>query len=248
MDNYKILIADDEPMIREGLSEMLKNFNLPISIVGEARNGVEALKLAEMLEPDIIITDICMPKLSGLDFVERLNDVLHKNIRIIILSGFNEFEYARTAISLGVSAYLLKPVNEGELKKTVMECMSENEIPNTEENKEIYQDSLVDSCLKLIKRDFGNCKLDLSLVSKQLSVNSDYISRKLKNETGLSFKEWLTKLRIQKSMELLITRKYTIYEVAEMVGYSNQHYFSTAFKNYTGYSPRQYQELNNGKK
>lgn len=247
MEKYKILIADDEPMIRDGLSEMIKEFNFPISIVGEACNGMEALKLAKMFEPDIILTDICMPKLSGLEFLKQLNECGNKEAKIIIISGFNEFEYARTAISLGVSAYLLKPINEEDLRKTITECMDIRDDID-EDKKDVFNDSLVDGCLKLLKHEFKDSRLDLATVSRKLSVNADYISRKLKTETGLSFKEWLTKLRIQKSMELLVTRKYTIYEVAELVGYSSQHYFSTAFKNYTGHSPKQYQEMNNGRK
>lgn len=245
MKKQKILIADDEPMIRDGLSEMLKKFNLPISVIGEAKNGTEALTLSKMLEPDIILTDICMPKLSGLKFIKLLRETTDKQIKTIIISGFDEFEYAKTAISLGVSAYLLKPINETELKNTLTECVRGKETePSDREN---IKDTLVESCLKLLKRGFSHSSFDLAFVSRKLSINPDYISRKLKHETGFSFKEWLTKLRIQKSIELLNSRKYPIYEIAEMVGYSNQHYFSTAFKNHTGYSPKQYQELNNEK-
>lgn len=246
MKRHKILIADDEPMIREGLSEMLQKFNLPVSVIGEAKNGMEALSLSKMLEPDIILTDICMPKLSGLKFIKLLNEATDKKIKKIIISGFDEFEYARTAISLGVDAYLLKPIKEDELKHSITECIKGKEAELSD--KENIRDSLVEACLKLLKQDFNQSEFDLAVLSKKLSVNPDYISRKLKYETGFSFKEWLTKLRIQKSTELLNSRKYTIYEIAEMVGYSNQHYFSTAFKNHTGYSPKQYQELNNGKR
>lgn len=240
MGIVKVLIADDEPMIREGLSEVIMGFNLPLTIVGEAKNGLEALKLAKTLVPDIIITDICMPKLSGLDFIKELKESV-QNIKVIIISGFNEFEYAREAIRLGVSAYLLKPIQEGELKQTLLKCMNMKEGYHGE--KESYGDSLVDQCLKTLKEEFTDRNLDLTLMSQKIAVNADYLSRKLKNETGLSFKEWITKLRIQKSLDLLKSKQYTICEVAEMVGYSNQHYFSTAFKNYMGYSPKHYQEM-----
>lgn len=243
MELYKILIADDEPMIREGLAEIIKDFNLPITIVGEAKNGLEALKLSKMLEPDIILTDICMPKLSGLEFVRQLKDSL-QDIQIIIISGFNEFEYAREAIQLGVCAYLLKPINEGELIDTLKKCIG-LEMESKEERDYL---SLVDHCLVILKESYSDGNFDLGAMAKKMAVSPDYLSRKLKSETGLSFKEWITKLRIQKSLELLRQKKYTIYEIAEMVGYSNQHYFSTAFKNHTGHSPKQYQELEYGKK
>lgn len=245
MDIFKVLIADDEPMIREGLSQIVKDLDLPLTIVGEAKNGLEALKLSQVLEPDIILTDICMPKLSGFEFIRQLKESI-KDIKIIIISGFNEFEYAREAIQLGVCAYLLKPINEGELVETLKECMGIDMAADNIEEREYP--SLVDHCLGVLKEVYAEGSCDLKSVAKNLAVNPDYLSRKLKSETGLSFKEWLTKLRIQKSLELLGTKKHSIYEIAEMVGYSNQHYFSTAFKNYTGYSPKQYQEMEYGKK
>ena len=95
MSTIKLLIADDEPMIREGLRDMLESFELNVNIVGEAKNGKEALHLSKTLEPDIILTDICMPKLSGLDFIHELRQVMHNQAHIIIISGFNEFERDR---------------------------------------------------------------------------------------------------------------------------------------------------------
>ena len=82
--------------------------------------------------------------------------------------------------------------------------------------------------------------MSLKTVAFKLSINPDYLSHKLREETGYSFKEWLTKLRIKTATELLDTRKYTVYEVADMVGYSNPHYFSTVFKQFTGKSPKNY--------
>jgi two component transcriptional regulator len=238
MNIKKVLIADDEPMIREGLRDMLMSFELNLKVVGEAKNGLEALGLSKTLEPDIILADICMPKLSGLDFIKQLKQGVKKQSDIIIISGFNEFEYARQAISLGVNDYLLKPVKEEELKASIKKCrpdileMSEGQI---EQNI-----GFTDECLELLKESYQNKDISLKTIAFRLSINPDYLSHKLKEETGFTFKEWLTKLRIKRASELLEMRKYTVYEVADMVGYSNQHYFSTVFKQYTGKSPKNY--------
>ena len=85
----KVLIADDEPMIRDGLAEMLTGFESGLSIVGKAKNGVEALNMAEIFRPDIILADICMPKLSGLDFVRQLHETEKSKSDIIIISGYH---------------------------------------------------------------------------------------------------------------------------------------------------------------
>lgn len=234
----KVLLADDEPIIREGLREMLGSFELNLKVVGEARNGIEALLMSKTLEPDIILADICMPKLSGLEFIRQLKEKIKQKSHIIIISGFNEFEYARQAISLGVNDYLLKPVREEELKESIRKCSPDIiEVKNGE--KEINT-SYIDDCLKLLKEEYKNKDMSLKTVAFKLSINPDYLSHKLRKETGYSFKEWLTKLRIKTATELLDTRKYTVYEVADMVGYSNPHYFSTVFKQFTGKSPKNY--------
>lgn len=240
----KLLLADDEIRIREGLYQMVQSFNLPLTIVGTAKNGEEALSLAEVLEPDILLVDINMPKMSGLEFIKRLNESSPKEKTIIIISGFDEFEYARQAISLGVAEYLLKPIKEAELKEILKRyTYPQAEIDATEADGKIsVKDPLIADCLEILKDRYADPELDLTTVADKLAVNPDHLSRKLKQQTSLSFKEWLIKLRMQKSMELLQDGRYAIYEIAEMTGFSNQNYFSTAFKNYTGTSPTSYLE------
>ena len=232
----KVLIADDEPMIREGLAEMLMSFDLGLNIVGKAKNGVEALSMAKTLGPDIILADICMPRLSGLDFISKLREVEQTKTDIIIISGFHEFEYARQAISLGVREYLLKPIKEEELK-SVLERL---QVPFKEIKKQ--KKGFVSDCLELLKEQYTNRDMDLGYAASKLFVSPDYLSHKLKEETGLRFTQWLIKLRIQRAIELLETKEYSINTVSEMVGFANQHYFSKVFKQYMGESPRQYGE------
>ena len=178
-----------------------------------------------------------MPKLSGLDFIHELKQVMHNQAHIIIISGFNEFEYARQAISLGVKDYLLKPIQEEELKASIKKCSPEI-LEIADENKEELFIHFIDECLAFLKKNYENKDINLKAVAIELAVNPDYLSHKLKKETGYTFKEWLNKIRIKRAAELLETKKYTVGEVAEIVGYANQHYFSTVFKQYTGKSPK----------
>lgn len=232
----KVLIADDEPMIRDGLAEMLTGFESGLSIVGKAKNGVEALNMAEIFGPDIILADICMPKLSGLDFVRQLRETEKSKSDIIIISGYHEFEYARQAISLGVREYLLKPIKEEELK-SILERLK---VPFKEIRRQ--RKGFVGECLELLKEQYTNRDMDLGYAASKLFVSPDYLSHKLKEETGLRFTQWLIKLRLQRAIELLETKEYSINTVSEMVGFANQHYFSKVFKQYMGESPRQYGE------
>ena len=112
---WKVLIADDEPKILRGLSGMLKRMPLELEIVGLADNGLKALELAEQLQPDVMLVDINMPFLNGLELIDRLRG-MRQEMKIIVITGYEEFEYARQALEMSVFAYLLKPVGEEELQ------------------------------------------------------------------------------------------------------------------------------------
>ena len=112
----KTLIVDDEPNIRGGLSLIINWEDLGFEIVGEASNGREAILLIEKFNPDLVITDIKMPEMSGLDLIKECKN-LNYSAKFIILSGLNEFDMAQKALHLGASGYLLKPIDEENWKK-----------------------------------------------------------------------------------------------------------------------------------
>ena len=121
---WKIVIADDEPKIRQGLRELVESFDLPLKVCGEAKNGLEALRIAGEEQPDIALVDICMPKLNGLQLLEQIRSVRPK-CRTIIVSGYNEFSYAKEAMALGVRSYILKPIEEQELYEAILRLTEE---------------------------------------------------------------------------------------------------------------------------
>lgn len=392
---WKILIADDEPKIRQGLRNTLEGFGLPLLVCAEAKNGVEALNKAKEFEPDILLVDICMPKLNGIEFLKELKK-LPIEYRIIIISGFNEFAYAKQAIELGVSQYLLKPIAEEELRNALESVMKELEQVHKsrkfmdlmrqqylrngnslrseffndwidgkmlgkerEEQKEILDIELPDTVLLILAavqsgftetmtegfdleeiyrqtleknlrdlpgagrvlyvfmnrcqeivgmiggyqgevkefqqlltekiekmterkccvqlricrredipkvheelriqaRKLLECRpivmeartyiydhyqqreLDLTQVANAIGCNPSYLSRVMKQELGISFKDFLTTLRIKQAIFLMRNDRLSLNQIAEQVGYNNQHYFSAAFKNCQGVSPSEY--------
>ncbi|HHV11417.1 MAG TPA: response regulator [Clostridiales bacterium] len=127
---YKILIAEDESEMRNLLVKYIKKQEPDMEVIGGAVNGKEALRLTELHRPDIVITDIAMPVMDGLEF---LQEAAKKNIplKVVIISGHDEFEYAKKAIALGVSEYLLKPFEPLELKKVLEKIKKELERQNT---------------------------------------------------------------------------------------------------------------------
>ncbi|GAE32637.1 response regulator transcription factor [Alkalihalobacillus hemicellulosilyticus] len=138
---YKVLLVDDERMILEGISSIVDWKSQGVALIGAVKNGVEALEFIEREEPHIVITDITMPGLDGLQLVERGSN-LYPNIKWILLSGFNEFEYAQKAMRFGVKHYLLKPCNEEIISKAIRETVKEIEVYTQEANhsriKEFY--------------------------------------------------------------------------------------------------------------
>ena len=111
---FTVILADDEPMILRGLERLIDWKTLEIEIIGTATDGNEALNLVKKLKPDILISDINMPELSGIELLKVLKDE-ERPPKVIFISGYQEFEYARDALKYGAIDYLVKPVNEKQL-------------------------------------------------------------------------------------------------------------------------------------
>ena len=114
MEEYRVLLVDDEEEIREGIRRKIDWAGLGFSLAGTAGNGADALELCEQLRPDVVLTDIKMPYMDGLELCRRVKPLLPA-AKLVVFSGFDEFEYARQAIGMNVFEYILKPINAPEL-------------------------------------------------------------------------------------------------------------------------------------
>lgn len=242
---YQTIVIDDERHIADGLAKLVTHVDTRFEVFRcfyESRTAEQWLN-EHLAQVDLIITDICMPGISGLELIERFSKDARRP-RFIILSGFGEFEYARKAISYGVAAYLLKPVDTVELKKVLSEIAEGlDAVPGSD-----AAGALPDAATGLIRtlrqyilthyRDFSVKKM-----SDDLSMNGEYLSRAFKRETGASVNAYLMEVRMKKAAELLRENCYMkVYEVCELVGYHDQIYFSKQFKKYYGILPKQYQQ------
>mgnify|MGYP000079580958 CR=1 FL=1 len=260
---YKILLIDDEEIIIEGLKKLVPWEEIECEVVGVAEDGEEGLELAHELKPDIIISDIQMPKLSGLEMIKRIKEK-SKDTKFIILTGYREFEYAREAVTLGVTQFLLKPTNLEDIKNAILEAINIlddertkvkdienlrkklykfNALSDVEEDENDNEDDkvrfLTGQAIKYIKDNYSS-KLDLQTVADHLYISSWYLCKILKKEVGNSFIELLNEVRIQEAKNLLTTTNHKVYEITEMVGYSDTPYFSKTFKKHVGITPNQY--------
>ena len=395
---WKLVIADDEPKIRRGIENILNWSEFGIEIVGQAEDGEIALEIIKENRPDIILLDINMPFLNGLDLLQKLKEIGNNGI-VIIISGYDDFSYAQKALQFNVFDYILKPVSKKNIEEIIIKVtnkliekgkennylewvkrqLAENKevlqktffsewfnnklsdeqvlkemsffdiefgrnigimvikiveklnvevsvrnwsvellefaianilndgfkdlelkyIFNDDKKniilvskindmgwwisiakkiqKEIYKylkcnvlieqasvfndvfkikdeymkimnsvnekkkcSSMVLLAIKYIEDNYYSNELSINYISNKLEVTSSYLSKLLKKETGLSFIDCLTKIRIEKAMYIMEDPAVKIYDVAELVGYSNQHYFCRAFKKVVGVSPTEY--------
>lgn len=249
---FRIVIADDEEIIRNGLKNLIESYDLDLSVVGTAQDGEEALQLIHMYQPEIILMDINMPFMNGLEVIEKTKEI-DPNAKIIIISGYDQFKYAQKALELGVFSYLLKPIQYRDFKNIIIKAMDSycERMWEINKLKEIDTDNINHKCigtqaLNYIKENFTQNDLTLNLIAEQLHISQSYLTRIIKQKTGVNFTDYLNKLRINMAINLLLDKDndYTINDISNMVGYSSQHYFSRAFKNYMGLSPNQYRNKN----
>lgn len=151
----KILIVEDKPPILWSIKQKIENYSTEIEVVGEAHNGMEALSLIEQLKPDIVFTDIRMPVMDGLKLIAEVKKT-HMDIHFVIISGYDEFEYARQAIKLGVSDYILKPVTQETINEILDKITVYIKARASQHKKKILQEILnLGSSKVMSNKDFS---------------------------------------------------------------------------------------------
>jgi len=259
---YKVLIVEDEDIMRKGLMFMPHWQEVDCIVVGEAANGQDGLEKIKKHKPDIVIADINMPIMDGLEMLDK--SIREYGYDAIIVSSYEEFEYARRGISLGVTEYLLKPIDYNKLYEAIRKIQAKRNADTTirqvirqldvekkklgllnyNYEKQTTGNRYVDFMLKTIHERYAE-RLTLADISEQCKMSCTYLNVKFKNETGYTFNDYLIRYRIQKAVDLLRENRYKVYEIAEMVGFYDYKYFIKVFKKYIGCSPARF--INEGK-
>lgn len=241
---YKYLIAEDESLIRKNLIKKINSLNLPLTLIGDTSDGGSAIEIIEKNCPDLLITDIKMPGCDGL----KLTEYLYHNypcVKVIILSGYDDFSYAQTAIRYGVKDYLIKPVTleilSESLQRVLISIRHEGgEREYRTNNKALSPKAICELLEKYLKENF-NKDISSTNLSEKFGFTPEYLGKIFKKYLGDTPNRYLTKLRLNEAKRLLISDpELEIQKVGEMVGYRDGFYFSRIFKNYTGIQPREY--------
>lgn len=259
---FKVAIIDDEPIIVEGLSKTVDWAKWDAKVVGFAYDGLQGLELIRNEKPDILISDIAMPNMDGLNMIAAVKSEF-PYMQISILTGYRDFDYAKTAISLGVSRFLLKPSKHEEIEEAITAMTAKlreyhvrHSIPLADDGKD--QDDpcdilenpassfIVNNALSYIKENYKE-KLKLVDVADHIFVSQWHLSKLLNKHTGKNFSEVLNGIRIEKAKELLKDPSYRIYDIALEVGFLDLAHFSRVFKKMTGISANDYRNKETNK-
>lgn len=241
---YKVLIADDEEKIRKGIAKLIKYFQMDLEVCGCAKNGIEAIELLELHSPDILIIDINMPFMNGLEAIKTIRKA-NSNVVIIIISGYDKFEYAQKAIEYQVSKYLLKPFDNNEFKSILLKAISTIESRTPEltiasQELTINETYSKQEIISYINQNYRNPDISLTHLEDVFNIGRTSIANYLKKETGKTFVDYVTFLKIEQAKSLLLNSDLTINKISDFLGFNNQHYFSKVFKSQVGLSPLQF--------
>ena len=250
MSTLKVLLVDDDDSMLDYLSNSLKNSYKTIT----ARNGKEGLKLAVSQIPDIIITDVVMPEMDGIQFVKALKgNSLVSHIPVIMLSGKNKLQDRMMGIDTGADSYLPKPFYMSELKSLMSNLINNRLIVKgkfsgqQEQAKQVEQVQFESSdelfmkrVMAIVNKNISNSEFNISQMVDEVGMSRTQLHRKLKELTGFSASRFMQNIRMQQAMKLLKEKRVNVSQIAYSVGFSSQTHFSTTFKQYYGVSPTEY--------
>lgn len=234
------MVIDDELSARRLLQESIDWNSLNMEVVGEAESGIEAINIIDDLQPDIVFVDISMPFMNGIEFTKLVTQ-RYENLIIIILTAFDDFEYARECIRLPVVEYMLKPIVRKEITEVLTRIKEklDRQNPDARENGPEIAPSAIEQIMKYLQENFTDSGINLTSVAQHFGFNSCYLSRKFKQETGTSFTEFLIECRMERAIELSGTG-LKMFCTANEVGIPDPNYFGRCFKKYTGISYSEY--------
>jgi len=238
---YKILIADDEAEICNGLCKFFPWNSIGFEVAGQAENGQKAYEILKSTHIDVLLCDIVMPVLSGLELAKRLHE--EKNpVWIVFMSSFTDFQYAKQALDYGVKSYFLKSMHYDDLIQTLIKIkteLDEKKRGKPEDSGELsYNEKIILYVKQFVQNNVAHVTLEK--IAQELNLSADYLSKFFRKYSGSSFSDYVIQVRMNKAAELLRDIYYNIYEISELVGYSNQFNFTRAFKNYFNKTPLEY--------
>ena len=233
----RVLIVEDSYIVRRGIALTTDWGSAGCELAGEAADGSEGLRLIRELDPDIIITDIRLPGMSGIDMIEKALTFSHG--KFIIVSAYSEFAYAKRALQLNVMDYLVKPIREEQL----MAALNKAGTQLLEERGRWLQTArdFVHQAADYIHAHFAE-QLTIGSIAAHINISESRLSHAFRERMDMTITDYITKTRIERACLLLKNEDCRIGDIAYEVGFNDQRYFSNVFRRVTGQTPREYRD------
>lgn len=249
---YKLLVVEDEHLIRRYLTNYTLYKDLDLTIIGVAENGEKGAELIKKYEPDIVLSDINMPLMSAFEMFAATKEFNYKKI---ILSGYNDFKNAQKAIHYSVCEFLVKPIDPTELRqclKSAIEDLNkvtsfqsytkELEKINLFKNVRTSHDPVVTQITEFITCHYQD-KFTIADLSSQLGYSESYVYKKVKSHLGITLNDYLNRYRLKMAMAQLVEEpRLLVYELASQNGFGDYKYFNYVFKKYTNMTVSEFKE------
>lgn len=249
---WKVLLVEDEVFVRESVREIIAWEELGFTVSGEAGNGAEALELIREDAPDLVISDIVMPEMDGVELLRRTREEGFDS-RFVMLTCMNDFENVRQAMEYGASNYILKlsmSVNSlrdtlrkisGELEKNrkVEPDSPQESTPPPPAHEEITSHPEIQKILHYLHEHYAE-DITVKSMSQYVTMAENYVSTLFKKKTGHTLIHYLHRVRVDQAIRLLTGSDLPVYEIGNRVGFVSDNYFIKIFKRLTTQTPSQY--------
>ncbi|MCE5173446.1 response regulator [Paenibacillus profundus] len=242
-----VMFVEDEPIEQEFLQSIAQEMLGAEDKLLICDTGTQAIKLAKQYRPDIIFMDIMLPEMDGISSLQGIRSFL-PNACVTILSASSDFSFAQAAISLQVHEYLLKPVKPEKLRQIIRKGLEK--AAQSEENgaAETYQIESAQECQRFIQEAVDYIqqnykdKLTLQMVASHVYMNAQYFSRIFKRELGVTYTDYVNKLKIAHACKLLETTGYPAYRISTECGFTDPSYFNRVFYKQMNMTPKEYKK------
>ncbi len=235
---YNLVIIDDEQKILDGMVNLFPWEEIGFTVAAQFTSPVKAEEYIQKNPVDVVLTDIEMPGMNGLELCSRLSK--NRPVKLVLFSSYQNYRYLRSAIQLSVVDYILKPVKYSELLSCfarIREALDGEREKETETPRGYYEKIVADT-VEYLNRNYQNASLEEA--AERVNLSPSYLSKIFKEKSGSSFSDTLSTIRMNKGREMLDDPQYKSYEIAYYLGYDNPKNFSRAFKAYFHMSPSEY--------
>lgn len=238
---YELLIVDDEANSRDILASCFPWNEQGFHVCGQKSNGQDALDFLNEHTVHVILSDISMPGMDGIELAKTVSELPDARPIIVFLSAYDNFKYAQNAIRYGVRYYVLKPTNFSELKEVFATIRKELDLKytaNSDTEQNHSSDEVIRAVLSYCNQNYRDGSL--SSLAESLYLNPSYLSQLIKLKTSKTFSDLLSEAKMKQAALFLKDPHTKIYNISNMTGYVNPNNFARAFKAYWGVTPTEY--------